>query len=404
MDVIHPRCAGVDISKRDAKVAVRVPGSGRKRAQFEVRTFGSTTGQVLALRDWLVGEQVTCVVMEATGDYWKQFYYLLEDGGFEVLLANPRQVRGMPGRKSDVIDAQWLAELGSLGLVKGSFVPPPLVRQLRDLTRLRTQVGRERAREVQRLGKVLEDAGIKLGSVATDLSGVSARAMMRALGDGLAVDDIVELARRPMRAKRAELADALVGRFTAHHAYQVRLLLGRVDAQDKDMVDLTRQIDALMVPYEHAHDLLVTIPGVSDLVADVIIAETGGDMSQFPTAKHLASWAGVAPGCDQSGPRAKSARTRPGNTHLRGALGIVALAATKTSKTYFSAQYRRITSRRGPVRALVAVENSVVTAVWHMLTNATVYTDPGPVNAGRILTPFRRLNLDPPAWWLCGST
>jgi transposase len=377
MDIVHPRCAGIDISKGDGKVAVRIAKAGRAKAAVEVRTYGSSTPQVLQLRDWLIESQVTCVVMEATGDYWRTFYYLLEDAGCELLLANPREVRNRPGRKTDVSDAQWLAELGALGLVNGSFVPPAPIRDLRALTRLRTHLARDRALETQRLEKVLEDAGIKLSTVATRLAGVSSRAMLQALASGAAVEDIVQLAQGALRRKQAELSDALTGRFTPHHGFMVEMLLGRIDTCDQDIAELTGRIEALMEPYRWVRELLVTIPGLSTMTADVIIAETGGDMAQFPDAKHLASWAGVAPGSNQSAGVVKSARVRPGDTYLKGALGIAALQAARSKKTYFSAQYRRIATRRGPVKALVAVENSIITAIWYMLTRGTEYVDPG---------------------------
>jgi len=378
MDVVHPRCAGIDISKTDAKAAVRVARAGGAKAEVEVRTFGSTTSQVLLLRDWLVSSQVTCVVMEATGDYWRTFYYLLEDAEFEVLLANPRDVRNRPGRKTDVSDAQWLAELGALGLVNGSFVPPEPIRVLRQLTRLRTRLGRDRAVEVQRLEKVLEDAGIKLSSVATSLTGVSSRAMLRGLARGVDPEQLAQMARGRLRAKSGMLVEALRGRFTAEHGFVVGMLVDRIDSHDRDIAVLTSRIDALMSAYQRAHDLLVTIPGVSGVVADVIVAETGADMSVFPDAKHLASWTGVSPGSNESAGRVKSCHVRPGDTYLKGALGIAALSAARNNKTYFSAQYRRIAARRGPMKALVAVQNSIIVAVWHMLTRDTVYTDPGP--------------------------
>ena len=378
MDVVHPRCAGIDISKTDAKVAVRVHRDGKAKAEVQVRTFGSTTPQVLLVRDWLIDQQVTCVIMEATGDYWRTFFYLLEDAGFELLLANPRAVRGIPGKKSDVLDCQWLAELGALGLVRGSFVPPPPIRDLRGLTRLRTHLARDRGVEAQRLEKVLEDAGIKLSSVVTDVTGVSSRRMLQGLADGISVDQIVDMAYGALRRKKTALTQALQGRFTTHHGFMVRMLLDRIDACDRQIGDLTREIDTVMEPLCHARDLVMTIPGVSRSVADVIMAETGGDMTVFPDAKHLASWAGVAPGVNQSGPRSKPAHVRPGDSYLKGALGIAALSAARNKNTYYSAQYRRIATRRGPMKALVAVENSIITTVWYILTRDTAYTDPGP--------------------------
>ena len=375
MEVVHSRCAGIDISKRDAKVCVRIAGG--RRASIEVRTYGAMTKDVLLLRDWLTDQQVTCCVMEATGDYWKQFYFLLEDAGFELMLVNARQFRNMPGRKSDVSDAQWLADLGAHGLVHGSMVPPEPIRQLRDLTRLRTHLRREQARDKQRLEKVLEDAGVKLAAVATDITGVSARAMIDGLTKGLPPDALANLAVKTLRSKIPALTDALNGRFNEHHKFMVTMLLERIDRTEQDIVAIEKQIDALMDPHQQAKALLATIPGVSTDAAEVIIAETGGDMSVFPDAKHLVSWAGCAPGMHESAGKKKATGTRPGNTYVRGALGIAALQAARTNKTYLSALYRRIAARRGPMKALVAVENSILTAIWNMLTNDQPYQDLG---------------------------
>lgn len=297
MDVVHPRCAGVDISKRDAKVCIRIAGAGRAKAKSVVTTWGAVTNQVLALRDHLVDEQVTLVVMEATSDYWKPFYYLLEDGPFEVMLVNARHVKNLPGRKTDVSDAAWLAQLGAHGLVRGSFVPPEPIRQLRDLTRTRTTLVRARAKEIQRLEKLLEDAGIKLSSVASDITGVSGRAMLEALIEGQR-DPVVlaDLAKRRMRSKIPELTEALTGRFSEHHGFLAQLHLDLIDNHTRAIDELTGRIEVVVEPFRHVRDLLVTIPGISTLVADVIIAETGGDMSRFSTAGHLASWAGDLPG------------------------------------------------------------------------------------------------------------
>jgi transposase len=315
--------------------------------------------------------------MEATGDYWRTFYYVLEDAGFELLLTNARQVRNMPGRKSDVSDCQWLADLGAHGLVRGSFVPPEPIRQLRDLTRLRTHLRREQARDKQRLEKVLEDAGIKLGAVATDITGVSARLMLAGLARGLPPDALADLARRGLRSKIPELTEALNGRFTAHHGFMVSMLLDRIDRVGKDIALVEERIDALMGPHRRAMELLATIPGVSDDVAEIVVAETGGNMAVFPTAKHLVSWAGCAPGMHESAGKKKSSATRPGDPYLKGALGIAALSAAKNHNTYLSALYRRVASRRGPMKALVAVENSILTAIWWMLTTDQPYQELG---------------------------
>lgn len=378
MDVLHARCAGLDVSKRDAKVCVRIAGAGRRAASVTVTTWSSMTNQILALRDHLIAQQVTLVVLEATGDYWKPFYYLLEEGPFEVMLVNARHAKNLPGRKSDVSDAAWLAQLGAHGLVRGSFVPPEPIRRLRDLTRARTAITRERAREIQRLEKLLEDAGIKLSSVASDITGVSSRAMLQALIQGQRDPDVLaDLAKRRLRSKIPALTQALTGRFTAHHAFLATVHLNLIDQHTQAIDEVTARIEVVITPFRGARDLLCTIPGVSTAVADVMIAETGADMGRFPTAAHLASWAGTCPGSNESAGHIKSTRTRPGNPYLKGALGIAAMSAARTKDTYLCAKYRRVASRRGPVKAIVALEHAILTATWHMFTNGTLYQDPG---------------------------
>lgn len=378
MEVIHARCAGLDISKKDAKVCVRVAGAGRRKTVETVTTWSSMTSQILALREHLVAEQVTCVVMEATGDYWKPFYYLLEDAGFEVMLVNARHVKTLPGRKTDVADATWLAQLGAHGLVRGSFVPPEPIRQLRDLTRARTAITRERGREVQRLEKLLEDAGIKLSAVASDILGVSGRLMLEALIAGDRDPAVLaDLAKRRLRSKIPQLTEALWGRFTEHHAFLARVHLDLIDRHTDALDQLTARIEVMMEPFQGFRDLICTIPGIGTMTADVVIAETGADMSRFPTAKHLASWAGTTPGNNESAGRVKSSRTRPGNPYLQGALGAAAMACSQNRDTYLGARYRRIASRRGPQKANVAIQHSMLIAIWHMGTTGTIYEDPG---------------------------
>jgi transposase len=377
MDVIHQRVAALDVSKTDAKVCLRVPGKRKGTFTSQVTTWGATTGQVLALRDFLIAAEVTLVVMEATSVYWKPFYYLLEDG-LDVMLVNARAVKNMPGRKTDVTDASWLAQLGAHGLVRGSFVPPEPIRQLRDLTRARTRLTGERSREVQRLEKFLEDAGIKLSSVASDITGVSGRLMLQALISGC--DDpaaMAELAKRRMRVKIPQLVEALTGRFTEHHAFLARLHLDQIDRITGALDALNKRIEAMIQPFRPALMLLATIPGIDRATAEVIIAETGADMTVFPTAGHLASWAGVVPGHRESAGKSKSATTRPGNSYLKGALGVAAFGAAGTNGCYLQARYRRISARRGPMKALVAVQHSILIAAWHMLTNGVPYTDLG---------------------------
>jgi transposase len=377
MDVVHERAAGIDISKRDAKVAVRFPGKHSGSYATTVKTFGATTAEVLALVDYLLEQQVTTVVMEATSDNWKPFYYVMEDR-LPVMLVNAKHARNIPGRKSDVSDAAWLAQLGAHGLLRASFIPPEPVRHLRDLTRARSMAARDRARIVQRLEKFLESSGIKLSAVATDLTGVSARAMLEALVAGERDPKVLaDLAKRTLRHKIPTLVEALQGRFTEHHAFLVSQYLAQLDTQQATIDALTARIETVIAPFAQARDLLVTIPGISQTVAEVIIAETGADMTVFPTAGHLASWAGVCPGMNESAGRVKSAHTRHGNAHLKAALGVAAMSASRTKTTYLAARYRRIATRRGPVLAVVAIERTILTAIWNMLIHGTTYADLG---------------------------
>ena len=337
------------------------------------------TNQVLALREHLLAEQVTCVVMEATSDYWKPFYYLLEDlPGVEVMLVNARHVKNLPGRKSDVADATWLAQLGAHGLVRASFVPPEPIRVLRDLTRARTAITRERGREVQRLEKLLEDAGIKLSAVASDITGVSGRLMLAALIDGQRDPSVLaDLAKRRLRSKIPALTEALTGRFNEHHAFLARVHLDLIDQHTAAIEEITARIEVMIEPFQGFRDLVATIPGIATLTADVIIAETGADMTRFPTPGHLASWAGTTPGSNESAGRVKSTKTRPGNPYLQGALGAAAMSVAKSQNTYLGARYRRIASRRGPMKANVAIQHKMLTIIWQMATAGILYDDPG---------------------------
>ena len=377
MDVVHDRAVGVDISKRDAKVCVRVPGTKPGTFTNSVSTWGATTNQILALRQFLESQEVTVVVMESTSDYWKPFYYLLENN-LPVKLVNAKNARNIPGRKTDVSDSQWLAQLGAHGLLRSSFVPPEPIRQLRDLTRARAVITADRAREIQRLEKFLESSGLKLSSVVSDLLGVSSRMMLDALVAGER-DTLVlaALAQRRMKAKIPELIEALNGRFTDHHAMMVRTHLKVIDTFTQCIDAFTDEIETAIEPFRAARDSLETIPGVSKRVAEVVIAETGGDMNVFPTAGHLASWAGVSPGSNESAGRVKSSHILPGNKHLKAALGIAAMAASHSKSSYLAVKYRRIAARRGPIKAVVALEHSILTAVWNMLTTGETYLDLG---------------------------
>lgn len=386
MEELHARCAGIDIGKKQAKVCVRSPGltpGGRRksdRISEVVTSWGSMTNQILALREHLITERVTCVVMEATSDYWKPYYYLLEDlPGCEVQLVNARHVKNVPGRKSDVNDATWLAQLGAHGLVRPSFVPPPPIRELRDLTRTRAAVVRERAREVSRLEKLLEGAGIKLSVVASDLTGVSSRAMLEALAAGERDPQrLAGLANWRMKGKTGQLIEALTGFFTDHHAFLVRTHFDLIGKHDQVIAEITDRIEVMIEPFRAFRDLICSIPGISTIVADVVIAETGADMDRFPSPAHLASWAGVCPGNNESAGVVKSTKTRPGNRYLKAALGTSALSASRSKHTYYAARFRRLRSRRGGKRALVALEHDMLTAIWHMAHTGELFNDPGP--------------------------
>jgi len=377
MDVVHERAAGMDISKRDAKVAIRVPGKRAGTYVTSVTTWGATVGQILELVEFLGAQHVTTVVMEATSDYWKPFYFLMEDV-LPVMLVNARQARNIPGRKTDVSDAVWLAQLAAHGLLRASFVPPEPVRQLRDLTRARAIAVRDRTRQVQRLEKFLESSGIKLSSVVSGLTGASSRAILNALVSGERdPQQLAQLAKGTLRNKIPQLADALQGRFTEHHAFMVGEYLIQIDTATAMIDRLTARIEDAMLPFQSARDALTTIPGVSITVADVIIAETGGDMAVFETPGRLASWAGVCPGQNESAGRVKSSHTRPGDKYLKAALGVAALSASRSKGTYLAARYRRVAARRGPIKAVVAIEHTILIAVWHMLRNGEAYIDPG---------------------------
>ncbi|MFJ9121312.1 IS110 family transposase [Streptomyces sp. NPDC102394] len=376
MEVLHERCAGIDISKADVKVTIRVPGPGKRR-RTETRTFTTMTRDLLVMRDWLLAEGVTLVGMEATGIYWKPVFYLLEHD-LECWLLNARHMKGVPGRKTDVKDAQWIAQLVEHGLVRPSFVPPEPIRQLRDLTRYRTEVVRERTRETQRLEKLLEDAGIKLSTVVSDILGVSGRAMLEALIAGQRDPQVLaEMAKGSMRRKTDTLIEALTGNFGDHHAFLARTMLDRIDACTATETRLSTHIDTQLGPFRRRVELLTTVPGISTRAAEVILAEIGADIARFPSAGDLASWAGVCPGNHESAGKQPTGKTRHGDPWLKAALGQAAVSAARTKDTYLAARYRRLAARRGKKRALVALEHSILISVWHMFTNDVEYADLG---------------------------
>ncbi len=311
------------------------------------------------------------VVIESSGTYWKPFYYLLEDH-LALTLVNAREAKTVPGRKSDVADAEWLADLGVHGLVRAWLVPPPPIRELRDLTRTRATIARDRAREVQRLEKPLEDAPIKLSRVVTDLCGVASRRILTALISGVTDPAALVLLRGGLKVSAADLTEALTGRFTEHHGFMTRASAQQNRPAQCGNPTLEQRIEQKINSVQAPRDLLTSIPGVSRTVADIIIAETGADMTAFPSAAHLCSWAGVRPGQHESAGRRKTAPTRPGNRHLKAALGTAAMSTTRQRNTHLGAKYRRIAARHGKLRAVVAVERAILTAVWHMLSTGPI--------------------------------
>lgn len=381
MEIIVARCAGLDVHKDTVMAAIRTPGEGGSRTEV-VREFRTYTDDLVALADWLRSEGVTQVAMEATGVYWKPVWYVLEAlPGVELLLVNARHVKNLPGRKTDVADACWLAQLLECGLLRGSFVPPREVARLRDMTRYRTKLVQERVRETQRIQKLLEDAGIKLDSVATDVLGKSSRAML----EGLIAGErdplrLADMALTRMRPKIPELRRAMAGRFDDHHAVLLRMHLDHVDQLTAMEERLDGEVDRLMAPFAEAATRLLSIPGVAKRTAEVVIAEIGVDMSRFPTAGHLASWAGLCPGNRESAGKQKSGRARKGDAALRAALVEAAWAASHTNDSYLAAQYRRFKRRFGKKsesKALFAVAHTMLVIIWHLLANHCDYQDLG---------------------------
>jgi transposase len=389
VELLVERCAGVDIGKAGLKACVRTPGAkGRRRQQ--IRTYDTTTNALLQLREWLIEERVTVVGMEATSDYWKPVYYLLEDA-FEVQLLNAAHMHNVPGRKTDVSDAAWIAQLVEHGLVRASFVPPPHIRRLRDLTRYRSALVAERTREKQRVEKTLEDAGIKLSVFVSDIFGVSGRKMLAALIAGERDPQILaDHARGRMRPKLGVLVEALTGRFGEHHAFLCAMMLDHIDSLTVAIDTVTTQIEVEIAPFQAVVQRLDTIPGVNQRIAQIIVAEIGVDMSRFPTAANLASWAGMCPGNNESAGKHFSGRTRKGDSWLRAALGEAAAAGVGAKNTYLQSLYRRLMARRGKKRALVAVGHSILTAAWHIIATDVDYHDLGPEHFLRRGNPIRQ--------------
>ena len=378
MELVVERCAGVDIGKDEVVACVRGPGPGGRGRSKETRTFRSFTAELEAMAEWFAAQGVTEVVMEATGSYWKPVWYVLEERGFELKLVNARHVKILPGRKTDVADAEWLAELLEHGLLRGSFVPPPAIRQLRDLTRYRKRLVQAHTAECQRIHKTLEDAGIKLDSVASDVLGVSGRAMLGALIAGERDPQVLaELAKGALRKKLPELRHALRGRFGAHHALLIGLCLDHITHLEAAVARLDTEIDTVIAPFAEARDRLDTITGVGKRAAECIVAEIGADMTRFPSAAHLASWAGMAPGNNVTGGKRRSGRTTKGDVWLRDILTECAWAAARTRNTYLGAQFWRLARRIGKKRAAIAVGHSILVISWHLLHENRDYDDLG---------------------------
>jgi transposase len=379
MDVMVERCAGLDVHRDNVVATVRVPGTGRRKWDQQTQTFKATLAGLAELAAWLVDAGVTLVGMEATGVYWKTVFQALETR-FECWLLNAHHLRNVPGRKTDVKDSEWICQLVQHGLVRPSFVPPPEIRRLRDLTRLRKAQTNERGRTIQRLEKVLQDAGIKLSSVASTTYSKSARAMLEALLGGVTdPDQLAELSKGKMRAKIPQLREALASRFQIeHHGIMVAQLLAHIDALDGAIHNLSERIEFVLTPHVQIIELLCTIPGVQTHAAQVLIAECGPDMSVFPTVGHFASWAGACPGHNQSAGRRRSGRTRPGPRWLTDQLNECARAAVRTKETYIAAHYAQLRGRRGEPKAIGAIRHDLLVAYFHIVRDKVPYRDLGP--------------------------
>jgi len=377
MELVYERCCALDVHKRQVTACVHVPDRQGRRTELRAE-FQTMTPDLLALRDWLKGLGVSAIAMEATGVYWKPVYYLLEDD-FELLLVNAQHVKNVPGRKTDVADAQWLCQLLEHGLLRASFVPPKPIRELRDLTRYRKSLVWERAREANRLQKLLEDANIKLSDVASDVLGASGRAMLAALcGGNNDPAALAELARGKLRAKLPALETALQGRFSSHHALLLSHLLSHIDYLDQSIDSLSAEIEERLDPFAQQRELLCTIPGVAERTAEVILAELGPDMGRFPSHRHAASWAAICPGNEESAGKRKTGKTRKGDRWLRTALVEAAnSAAGRTKDTYLRAQYLRVKRRQGHKKAIVAVAHSILVAAYYILSEQKPYQELG---------------------------
>jgi len=374
MEVLHPRCAGLDVHSQTIVAAVRIAEGGKVRREAE--TFGTTTRELLRLRDWLKEFGATHVGMEATGVYWKPVWHILEDE-FSQVLGNPREIQNVPGRKTDMNDATWLSDLIAHGLIRSSFVPPRPIQELRDLTRTRKQMMRERGQHVQRIQKVLEDANVKLTNALSDLTGVSGRAILEAMVRGVSdPDQLAALAHARVRASKEQLRDALQGRVTDHHRFMLQIHLRQIDSIDAAIELLEAQIERALAPFREQVGHLLGMPGISEVMAATIVAEIGTDMSAFPTAGHLLAWAGLSPQQNESAGKRRNSRTKK-QRWLKTAMVQAAWAASRKRDSYYHAQFLRIRARRGAKKAVVAVAASMLTAVYYMFKNNTTYNELG---------------------------
>lgn len=375
MELMYQRCAGLDVHKKSVVACKRIVEG--KDVRREVKTFGTTTGELYALFDWLQLDGVEHVVMESTGVYWKPVWHVMEEG-FELVLANAKHVKNVPGRKTDVKDAEWLAELLAHGLVRGSFVPLEPIQQLRNLTRSRKQFVQERSRNVQRVQKTLEDANIKLDSFVSDILGKSARAMIDAIIEGESDPDVLsKLAHPRMKAPPEDLRAALKGRVTEHHRIMLRIYLDHIDAINKAITSLEQHIETALEPFRKAVDLIVTVPGIGHEVAAAVVAEIGTDMTRFPTEGHLISWAGLCPRSDESAGKRRSTRIREGAPWLKPMLVQAAWSSVRVKESYPRAQFYRLKARRGSGKAIIGVTASLLGSIYHMLSKQVPYKDLG---------------------------
>jgi transposase len=375
MELLHSRCGGLDVHKDSVVACVRIQQG--PDAVHHVETFGTTSKALLELNDWLSGHQVTHVAMEATGVYWKPVWHVL-DGTFELILANAMHIKNVPGRKTDINDATWISDIAAHGLIRSSFVPPTSIQDMRTMMRTRKQLVRERSQHVQRIQKTLEDANIKIASVVSDVTGTSGRAILQALIDGkTSPEELLATTTGRLHADRPTLLEALRGRIRSPHRFLIQLHLGQIDALERSITGIDKEVGALLEPFHAKAQRLMTIPGISNVASQVIVSEIGTDMSRFPTAAHLISWAGLCPRNDESAGKRRSTRLRQGAPWLKTTLVQAAWAAARSRNGYLPAQFLRIKSRRGPKKAIMAVAASMLTAAYYILRDDVNYRDLG---------------------------